>query len=111
MAVALGKYLDHREQHTGFRDLAEAGAFGDDGIVVVETESEAGYASAFFLNDLDPGSRGPLYVRDQGCAVTRQVAQAYPGRPLYHARATFSETGRTIEVERIEPPLTCADDG
>jgi hypothetical protein len=106
---AVSKYVDYRGQHPGFARLAAAGAFGADGLVVVETDVEEEFASAFYLNDIVAGREGPVYVRYRDCVSMRRAAQAFSGRRVFHVTARLVEGARDIEVEEIATPISCAD--
>ncbi len=104
---SVSKYVDYRDQHREFRYLAEAEAFGSNGLVAVETDLQEEYASAFYLNDIIPGSTGPVYVRYRDCATLRRDAQAFPGRPVFHVTSQLSDGKRHIRVVEVPTPVTC----
>lgn len=76
---ACGKYAGYRGFHGGYRALAAnpelAGA-----LVLVATEHDVDYASAFFLNDPSLPPERPVFVRDRGAAWNAETIAGF-GRP------------------------------
>lgn len=98
---SVSKYVDYRSKTPLIRELLDAGAFGDDGLVIVQADGEGEYA-ALELNDVIPGERGPVFARDLGPEVNAALAEAFADRPVYRLTLTVSQPeGKRVTVDSV----------
>ena len=98
---AVAKYVDYRSKTPLFRELMEAGAFGADGLVLVDAQGEGEYA-ALELNELVPGSsERPVFARNLGPEVSAELMSAFPTRSVYRAELTFTPEGKVVSVDTL----------
>jgi hypothetical protein len=76
------KYHEFRGFHAGYRELIEEHDL-DGSLVLVKTDSESDFGSAFVHNSPDLSGPGPIFARDLGPDSNRSLARAFPDRPIY----------------------------
>lgn len=96
----VAKYVDYRSKTPLFHELLESGAFGSDGLVIVDADGEGEYA-ALELNDLVPGENGPVFARDLGPESNTALVAAFPGRPVYRATLRITPQGKVVTVTPV----------
>lgn len=100
---AVSKYVDYRSKTPLFADALAAGAFGTNGLVIVDADGEGEYA-ALELNDLVPGEHGPIFARDLGNESVAALMEAFPGRPVYRAELRITPQGKRLTVTPLPQP-------
>ncbi|MDQ4421025.1 hypothetical protein OOT33_11365 [Sphingobium sp. DEHP117] len=88
---AVEKYWEFRGFHSGYREMAAAGAT-DNALIFVKSDDVSEFGSAFTLNT--PDLSGPVFVRDLGPAANAEIIARLPGRAVWHIapRATGEST-------------------
>ena len=97
----VAKYIDYRTKAPVVRELLESGRFGDDGLVIVNSDRPGGEYAALELNDLRPGEKGPVFARDLGAETTAALIEAFPDRPVYRLSLRATSDGKVAFVEPI----------
>ncbi|RMF38104.1 MAG: hypothetical protein D6754_08150 [Alphaproteobacteria bacterium] len=103
--LGVNKYPEIRGYHAEYRDLARDPRLAGS-LILIATDSDTEYGSAFWLNDFTPGARSPLFARDLGPEKNRRLAAAFPDRPVYLVKGRG--TGQP-HVEIVRGPLSAAD--
>lgn len=99
--LGVNKYPGFRGYHADYRVLSQDERFRH-ALVFVSMDNYIEYESAFWLNDFDRNSARPVFARDLGDTVNRQVAASYPQRPVYfvEGRSHHSANRPRVTLER-----------
>lgn len=99
---AVAKYPNFWWNHDGYRQLLDHGAFGADGLVLIEFSRPSRYASAFYLNDIAPERKGPVFTLYQSPELIPELLAAFPNRSVYQVEEGWSpEEGPSLKVSQL----------
>lgn len=103
--MAFNKYPDIRGRHADYYALSKEDGL-ENALVFVRLEADPEYTSAFWLNDFDPEASKPIFARDLGPEARRQIAEAFPDRPIYIIEGRSSVNPR---AKIVQGPLNIDD--
>ncbi|MEO6092436.1 MAG: glycosyltransferase family 39 protein [Novosphingobium sp.] len=105
--LGVNKYRGFRNYHTDYSVLAREQRFRH-ALVFVTMDDPIEYENAIWLNDFDRTSDRPVFARDLGEAVNRQVAASYPDRPVYFLQGRTHRSASNPRVTLRRGPISPA---
>ena len=103
--VSFNKFPDINGYHADYQQLSRQPKFANS-LIFINPGPGKEFGSAFWLNDFSPASDTPLFARDLGRAVNRQVASQYPDRAIYYVDG---RSGDRPEINVRSGPISHSD--
>jgi hypothetical protein len=96
---AVGRYKDYRGFHADYRRLD----LPPDALVLVKSEHNSDFWSAFIRNSPDQSERRPIFAEDVGEASNRRLVDAFPDRPAVFVTGRSAGAGTTRITGTLPP--------